>query len=77
MKAYGAGLLSSYGETMAMHEAEIRPLDFADMEGEVKQHLPESPELVQVSWLDEEFGVRWIASNPESPAIPLPNLTRR
>jgi phenylalanine-4-hydroxylase len=30
-KAYGAGILSSFGETEAFRTAEIRPLDFTDM----------------------------------------------
>ncbi len=43
LRAYGAGLLSSYGETVAMHEADIRPLDFDDMENrdyDVTQYQP-------------------------------------
>ncbi|HVM39769.1 MAG TPA: phenylalanine 4-monooxygenase [Acidimicrobiia bacterium] len=30
-RAYGAGILSSIGETAAFHEADIRPLDFSEM----------------------------------------------
>jgi phenylalanine-4-hydroxylase len=43
VRAFGAGLLSSYGETVAMHEAEIRDLDFEDMESrdyDVTQYQP-------------------------------------
>ena len=32
LKAYGSGLLSSYGELEAMHKAELRPFDPASME---------------------------------------------
>ncbi|MFH1808131.1 MAG: phenylalanine 4-monooxygenase [Pseudomonadota bacterium] len=31
VRAYGAGLLSSAGELAAMHQAELRPIDFAEM----------------------------------------------
>lgn len=43
VKAYGAGLLSSFGELEAMHEAELRPFDLADMEQrdyDVTQYQP-------------------------------------
>jgi len=43
VKAYGAGLLSSYGELEAMSKAEIRPYDFAQMEAlsyDVTQYQP-------------------------------------
>jgi phenylalanine-4-hydroxylase len=43
VKAYGAGLLSSFGELEAMHEAELRPFDVADMEQrdyDVTQYQP-------------------------------------
>lgn len=43
LKAYGAGLLSSAGELEAMHDAELRPFDIADMEQrdyDVTQYQP-------------------------------------
>lgn len=43
VKAYGAGLLSSFGGLEAMHQAELRPFDLTDMEQrdyDVTQYQP-------------------------------------
>ena len=58
LRAYGAGLLSSFGEMKAFHDAELRPVDWTAMGTQsyditrYQQVLYEAPSL---AWLFDEF----------------------
>lgn len=59
LKAYGAGLLSSAGELEAMHQAELRPLDFDAMEAQDYDVTRYQPVLFcadSLTRLDEQLG---------------------
>ena len=59
LKAYGAGLLSSYGEIDEFHEADIRPWDLVSMgtqEYDITHYQPVLFEAPSFQWMVDELG---------------------
>lgn len=59
LKAYGAGLLSSYGEIDAFHEAEIRPwnlLEMGTLGYDITHYQPVLFEAPSFDWVVQELG---------------------
>jgi phenylalanine-4-hydroxylase len=71
LKAYGAGILSSYGEIEEFRHMEIRPLDFAEMgtiEYDITKYQPVLYAAESMDHLEEAVGGFFIAADDDTPA---------
>ena len=71
LKAYGAGILSSYGEIEEFRHMEIRPLDFAEMgtiEYDITKYQPVLYAAESMDHLEEAVGGFFEAADDDTPA---------
>jgi phenylalanine-4-hydroxylase len=75
LKAYGAGILSSYGEIEEFRSMEIRPLDFAEMatiEYDITRYQPVLYAADSLEHLFAAVGEFFATADDETPARLLP-----
>ena len=71
LRAYGAGILSSYGEIEEFRGMEIRPLDFAEMgtmEYDITKYQPVLYAAESMDHLYESVGSFFATADDETPA---------
>ncbi len=71
LRAYGAGILSSYGEIEEFRQMEIRPLDFAEMatiEYDITKYQPVLFAAESMEHLVEAVGAFFAGCDDETPA---------
>ena len=71
LRAYGAGILSSYGEIEEFRDMEIRPLDFAEMgtiEYDITKYQPVLYAAESMDHLVEAVGGFFAAADDETPS---------
>jgi len=78
LKAYGAGILSSYGEIEEFRSMEIRPLDFAEMatiEYDITRYQPVLYAADSLDHLFDAVGEFFATADDETPArlVPAPS----
>jgi len=70
LRAYGAGILSSYGEIEEFRHMEIRPLDFADMvsiDYDITKYQPVLYAARSLDHLEAEVGTFFATADDETP----------
>jgi phenylalanine-4-hydroxylase len=71
LKAYGAGILSSYGEIEEFRGMEIRPLDFAEMasiEYDITKYQPVLYAAASMDELEDAVGTFFREADDDTPA---------
>ena len=71
LKAYGAGILSSYGEIDEFRSADVRPIDFLDMgtrEYDITHYQPILYRAESLEHLVDEVGGFFAAMDDDTPA---------
>jgi phenylalanine-4-hydroxylase len=71
LRAYGAGILSSYGEIEEFRQMEIRPIDFAEMgalEYDITKYQPVLYAARSMDQLFEEVGAFFASADDDTPA---------
>jgi phenylalanine-4-hydroxylase len=71
LRAYGAGILSSYGEIEEFRHMEIRPLDFAEMttiEYDITKYQPVLYAAASMDHLEDAVGGFFRAADDDTPA---------
>jgi len=71
LKAYGAGILSSYGEIEEFRHMEIRPLDFAEMatiEYDITKYQPVLYRAESLDHLEDALGTFFRDADDDTPA---------
>src|SRR5262249_57271019 len=81
LRAYGAGILSSYGEIEEFRHMEIRPLDFGEMgtiEYDITKYQPVLYAAASMDHLYESVGGFFAQADDDTPAryAPEPRVTR-
>jgi phenylalanine-4-hydroxylase len=78
LRAYGAGILSSYGEIEEFRHMEIRPIDFAEMgsiQYDITKYQPVLYAARSIDHLFEEVGAFFAAADDDTPARYAPPAT--
>lgn len=78
LRAYGAGILSSYGEIEEFRHMEIRPIDFTEMaaiEYDITKYQPVLYAARSTDHLFEEVGAFFAAADDDTPARYTPPAT--
>jgi phenylalanine-4-hydroxylase len=71
LRAYGAGILSSYGEIEEFRHMEIRPLDFAEMttiDYDITKYQPVLYAAESMDHLEDAVGGFFRAADDDTPA---------
>jgi phenylalanine-4-hydroxylase len=71
LKAYGAGILSSYGEIEEFGHMEIRPLDFAEMatiDYDITKYQPVLYAAASMDELEDRVGTFFVEADDDTPA---------
>jgi phenylalanine-4-hydroxylase len=71
LRAYGAGILSSYGEIEEFRRMEIRPLDFAEMttvEYDITRYQPVLYAAPSMDALEDAVGSFFVTADDDTPA---------
>jgi phenylalanine-4-hydroxylase len=71
LRAYGAGILSSYGEIEEFRHMEIRPIDFAEMttiEYDITKYQPVLYAAESMDHLEDAVGSFFRAADDDTPA---------
>ena len=71
LRAYGAGILSSYGEIEEFRGMEIRPLDFAEMatvDYDITKYQPVLYAAASMDELEDRVGSFFREADDETPA---------